>query len=115
MNTEQLVKIGKDYFKEIAIQGAKIALVSYLPFMAVPPMIQIMDMFLSWLIGKIADHLENAAFFSYVDFRVSQEGKKYVQAKIDGMKAEISGNLEEIKRTQDEIKAAFRVFARFNN
>lgn len=114
MNTEDLVRIGKDYFKEIATQGAKAALVSYFPFLAVPPMVQLLDMFLKWLIGAIADHLENAAFFTYTDFRVSQEGKRYVQAKLKGYQAEINGSIEEINRTKDEIKAAFRAFAKFN-
>lgn len=113
MTTEELVKINKDYFKSVASMGLKTALLVYLPFLAQPPFPYVLDLFLDWLIAKIADALEQAAFFVYTDFRTSAQGKVYVEAKLKGFKAEMSGKLDEIKEANEEIKAAFRNFAKF--
>lgn len=113
MTTEELVKINKDYFKSIVSAGAKTALLTYFPWMSVAPCPYLLDMFLDWLTSKIADILEQSAYFIYTDLRISQQGKDYVEAKLKGFKAELSGNLEELKIAQENIKKAFRTFAKF--
>jgi len=113
MKTEELVKIGKEYFVDIVKGGLKASLFTAFPILASPAPAYFIDAFLDWLILMIADILEERSFFLYTDFRTSAQGKAYVEAKIKGYKAEMSGNIEEIKRTQDEIKKTFRNFARF--
>lgn len=114
MTTEELVKINKDYFKSVASAGLKTALLVYLPFLAQPPFPYVLDLFLDWFISKIADALEQASYFIYTDFRTSAQGKAYVEAKLKGYKAEIGGKIDEIKAANEEIKTAFRNFAKFN-
>lgn len=114
MNKNDLVRIGKDYFKTVAVGGLKASAVAAYPWMASPPFINALEMFLNWFIGKLADILENQAFFIYTDFRTSSEGRKYVEAKLKGYEAELKGNIDEIKQATEEIKSAFRAFAKFN-
>ena len=114
MTTEELVKINKDYFKSIVSTGAKTALLAYFPFLAVAPGPYLVDLFLDWLTTKLADILEQSAYFIYTDLRLSTQGKNYVEAKLKGYQAELSGNLESIKNAQEEIKKAFRIFGKFN-
>lgn len=114
MTTEDLIRINREYFCNLVSQGLKTTLLAYFPFLLAPPFPYFIDLFLDWLVKQIAEILEQAAFFVYTDFRVSAQGKAYVEAKLKGFKAEMSGSLEDIKRTQDEIKNAFRTFAKFN-
>lgn len=93
--------------------GAKTALLAAFPWMATQPCPIILDKFLDWLTTKIADILEQSAYFLYTDLRLSAQGKEYVEAKLKGFKAELSGNLEELKIAQENIKTAFRAFAKF--
>lgn len=114
MTTEELVKISKDYFVTVAVDGLKAAAVTALPFLASPVPMYFLDAFLDWLIAKIADIMEQKAFFAYTDFRVSKQGKEYVEAKLKGYAAELKGVKEEIESAQENIKKAFRNFAPFN-
>lgn len=114
MTKDDLVRIGKDYFVTVSVAALKTAAVSSHPWILNPPFITLLEMFLEWFIGKLADLLEQQAFFVYTDFRTSSEGKRYVEAKLKGYEAELKGNLDEIKKTTEEIKAAFRSFTKFN-
>jgi hypothetical protein len=113
VKTEELVRIGKDYFTKVAVGGLKASLVTALPFLASPVPMYFLDAFLDWLIGMIADILEERAFFLYTDFRTSEQGKAYVEAKRRGFEAEMSGDPEAIKKSQQEIISKFRTFAKF--
>lgn len=112
--TEDLVRVAKDNFKMVAVAGLKSAAVSAFPILASPVPMYFIDAFLNWLVSKIADIMEEKAFFIYTDFRVSKQGREYVSAKVDGYKAEVSGNIEAIKEAHEKIKETFRVFAPFN-
>lgn len=114
MKTEDLVKISKDYFTTVAVAGLKTAAVSALPILAHPVPMYFLDAFLEWLIALIADVVEQGAFFAYTDFRVSKQGKEYVEAKMKGYAAELKGIKEEIEIAQENIKKAFRTFSPFN-
>lgn len=115
MTTEELVRIGKDYFKDVAVGGLKSAAVTALPILANPIPMYFLNAFLDWLVAKIADILEERAFFLYTDFRTSQQGKDYVDAKRKGFQAEMSGNIEAIKKAQEEIISKFRIFGKFTS
>lgn len=115
MKTEDLIRIGKDYFKTVAVEGIKVSAVASFPFLASPPFYQFMDAFLNWLIEKIADILEERSFFLYTDFRTSAQGKAFVDAKMKGLKAELEGRVDDLKKAQEEIKRTFRTFARFDS
>lgn len=113
MKTEDLVRVSKDYFQTVAVAGLKTAAIASFPFLAAAPFPYLMDQFLNWLVGKIADILEQAAFFQYTDFRVSKQGKEFVEAKINGYKAELNGSIEELKAAKERIKEALRNFGPF--
>lgn len=108
MTTEELVRINKDYFIRAAGVVAKTTIFAAFPYSNVAPINLIINQALSWLIGKIADSLELAAFFSYVDMRVDQQGKDYV----DAAHAANTNDNEDLRRIADE---KFKAFVHFNS
>lgn len=113
MDLEKLVKINKDFFIQSSTVALKAQLVGLFPFIAIQPWSFVYDKFSNWLINKLADGLELVAFFKYTDLRVTKQGNDYVNAKIKGIEAELSGDPQKIKAAEDEIKAKFRTFVKF--
>lgn len=108
MTTDDLVKISKSYFINVASAAAKSAVFLYIPFLKLPFFNTLTNKAVDWLIEKIADTLELSAFFVYVDFRVDAQGKEYVLAAHEADKLQT----EEARRKADE---AFKRFAKFNS
>ena len=113
MDLETLVKINKGYFIESSTVALKAQLVGLFPFILIPPWSFVYDKLAAWFIKKLADGLELIAFFKYTDLRVSKQGNDYVNAKIKGLEAELSGDPAKIKAAEDEIKDKFRAFVKF--
>ena len=108
MQTSDLVKINKDVFIKAASVSAKTAIFAALPYLNVPPINFIINKAVDWIVGTIANSLETLAFFTYIDFRVSQQGKDYVLAA----HAADTLQTEESRRKADE---AFKRFIRLTN
>jgi len=107
MTTDELVRINKGYFIKVITVAAKTAIVGAFPFLATPPFPLILDKALNWLITKVADILEVGSYFIYIDYRVDEQGRAYVQAAHEADKLQT----EEARIKADE---AFKKFARFN-
>jgi hypothetical protein len=108
MTTNDLVKINKSYFILAASTAAKTAIFVAFPYLNVPPVNFLINKAIDWLISKIADALDLLLFFEYIDFRVDQQGKEYVDAAHLAMKVPTEENI----RKADE---AFKSFAHFNS
>ena len=115
MDLEKLVKINKDFFVQSSAVALKAQLVGLFPFIAIQPWAYVYDKFANWIINKLADGLELIAFFKYTDLRVTKQGNEYVEAKIKGLEAELSGDPQKILEAENEIKNKFRSFVKFTS
>lgn len=114
MKASDMVRIAKDYYVESHKMVLTAWLVSMVPFLATPPWSKALDIILEKILRKVADLLDKIAYFAYTDLRVTAQGKRYVNAKMNGYAIELNGTPEEKKRAEDEIKEAFKDFAKFN-
>jgi len=108
MTTDDLVKINKDYFTKLSQAAAKTAVFTAIPYLNIPPINFIISKLIDWIVSKIADGLEIATFFIYVDLRVNTQGRDYVLAANEAEKLQT----EESRKKADE---AFKKFAHFNS
>jgi hypothetical protein len=106
MNTQDLVKVNKDYFVVVAQTALKTAVYTALPYLNVPPINVLLNKLINWLISKVADGLELAMFFIYVDLRISLEGADYVTAAQKANKTQLP---EDIKVANEK----FKIFIKF--
>ena len=108
MRLDDLVKVNKDYFIKASTIAIKVAIFEALPYLNVPPFNFLINQVVNWLVAKLASSLELLAFFTYIDFRVDQQGREYVQAAHEAERVPT----EEMRKKADE---AFKRFAKFNN
>ena len=112
MNIGDLVKINKDVFIKIASTASKGAVLSAFPYL-LGPFAYLINKSLDWIVLKIADGLELASFFVYIDFRVDAQGKAYVESVKKCQEIEKTGTpyqIEEARRIADE---KFKIFVKF--
>jgi hypothetical protein len=102
MTTDELVRINKEYFVKASESAVKIAFFGAFPYLNVPPFNLIIDQGLNWIVRKIADGLELSAFFTFVDLRVSEQGREYVAATIQANKTQ---SVEDIRIADEKFKS----------
>lgn len=97
-------------FKELGRKFAMEKLLAKFPFFALP----VVNPIFSWLVGQvvsaIVDAVEMQAFFLYTDFRVSRQGRVFLEA----LKRHDSLSGKERSDAEAEVISAFRDLARFN-
>ena len=108
MNTNDLVRINKDYFIKASKSAIKFAFFAAFPYLNILPFSLIIEQGLNWIVCKIADGLELSAFFTYVDLRVSKQGSEYVLAS---MQADRTKSIKDIEDADDK----FRALVKFNS
>jgi hypothetical protein len=101
MTSVDLIRINKDFFIKAASISAKTAVFAALPYLSTPPFGMIIGKFIDWIIGKIADSLELAAYFEYVDLRTVKQGDDYVSA---AHKANQTNSPGDIQIANDKFK-----------
>lgn len=110
MTQKELSEISREYFEKMSVMGSKILIVKYLPFFAVKPWSSILDFLLDKFFSKLSEILDKFAYFAYTDLRVSQEGRKFVAAKLALKNAQTD---EEKKRYEQDVLNALDALVSF--
>jgi hypothetical protein len=108
MTTNEIVKINKNYFIITASTAAYTAVFVAFPYLNIPPLNFLIKKAIGWLIAQIADALELASFFIYIDFRASTQGKDYMAA------AHLANN-QPTEANLKDADAKFKLFAHLNS
>lgn len=84
--------------------------VAHVPFLAWPFFNPLTQMAVKYIAKTLVTQGETAAFFYYIDMRVSNQHQEFEKAAIENALAQVDGSPEEKKRAEENLKVAFRNF-----
>jgi hypothetical protein len=112
MTRDQYVEAVKASFVSIATKSAMSSLVaSGFPAWA----LRIVEPLVSHIMKAISTKSEMLIFFQYIDWRVAGQKRDFEDAVALNIKAQASGNKEEIKRAEENLINAARNFIKLTN
>lgn len=115
MTKQEYVNIIKSTFVNC---GTK-ALMSYLkvqiPFFSLPVVSYLTEKVISYLLDVLANKTETGAFFIYIDFRVSAQGREFSNAALNNFEVQKNGTPEEKANAEKILIDSFRNLIKFTN
>lgn len=85
----------KDGFVSLGTKALMAFLVVEVPFFATPIANYLARHLIDYLLTKLTDFAELQIFFAYIDFRVSDQGKDFINAVTENLEAKKNGTPEE--------------------
>lgn len=115
MNRDEYVET----IKATALQmGSKLVmswLVARAPFLA----LRVVNPVVGYVVSKILEiairETEFGAFYLYIDFRTSKQGRDFFESALKNQEIQNSGTPEEKANAEANLMARFRAFVRFTN
>jgi hypothetical protein len=108
---DEYVSILKDSAGKMAKEVLRRELAKRLPFLFFKFVNPFTEILISHVVNILVRESEFAAFFAYIDLRVSAQGRTYQKAVLEHKKAQDSGTEEEKKRAEENLINAFRRLA----
>jgi hypothetical protein len=102
LTTDDLVKVNKTYFVKASTTALSGAVFTAFPYLNVPPFNFLIKKAIDWIVFQIADAIELASFFGYIDMRTTAEGKDYVDAVHNIQNAKTPEEKEQLDKIADE-------------
>jgi Na+/H+ antiporter NhaA len=96
-------------------KAVKAILISYFPFLASPVLVNVMDFLIDKVMTELANDGEMAAFFVYIDFRVTQQGRDFSEAAMQNHEAQKNGTAEQKAIAEQNLWAKFVPLARITS
>jgi hypothetical protein len=111
---DEYVALIKDTFSTVGIRAATSFIAANFPFTQLPVIRHITQFFIRMVIKGMVDAGEMAAFFMYVDFRVSDQKSEFEKAAIEYRRIKQIGTKEEIANAEEILFSKFVAFARLS-
>ena len=113
MNIDQYVET----IKNAALTTGTTLVMSYIlarqPLLSSPVLKAVTQWIVEKVLGIAIMHTEMGAFFLFIDFRTSAQGRAFFESALKNQAALKSGNEEEIKRAEQEVIDNFRALVKF--
>lgn len=108
MTRDEYVKMIKSTALSFGKSAVFAALVVEAPWIKIPPFSWIFDYLIGLILQKALDETEIGAFFLYMDFRMSAQGKDFEQAALKNREVQLHGTEEEKKDAEEKLAIALR-------
>lgn len=109
------VNASKEYFITGATTGVSSLILTKLPFLNWGPLPSILKWGLRKIFSLAVFKTEVGAFFKFIDFRSSAQGRAYHKSISAYLKAKKDGSAEEIKVAETNMVNAFRALVKLTN
>lgn len=113
MDRDTYIKTIKSYLETELKKRVIEVLVQKIPFLGLGFMSPIVGFLVGKFLGIVLDTAELGAFFLYTDFRVSQQGRKFLDAIQNHQAAQNDPSPEAKQRAEIQLKSAFKDLIRF--
>jgi hypothetical protein len=115
MSRSTAISVVKFAFVTVA-RGAIVGwLTAVFPFLANPFLAMTIRHFVDDFLTFLTDVAETKAFFEYIDFRTSEQGRKFFASAEENYLAHQSGDAERVKRAEHNLKVDFKNFVKFTS
>lgn len=115
MKHSEYVKIIQKTLTELAVKKILEALLLEAPFLFWGPLGPFTKMVITKVVTKAYEQGEMAVFFKYIDMRVDAQGSAFSAAAIKNFQVQQTGTEDEKKKSEQELIAAFKSFAKLSN
>lgn len=115
MTLDQWVNGIKNALVVTGVRSASAYLTAQLPFLKWPILNGVLEAVLTNMFEDIYSKPEMAAFFKYIDVRVTKQGKNFEKAVAEHLQAKLTGNKEKIKNAENELWLKFADLARLTS
>lgn len=114
MTRDDYVASIKSAFITVGSKAVEGILIGYFPFLASPFLAPVMNWMVEKVMTDLADGGELAAFFIYMDFRVTAQGRAFSDAAAKNQEALKNGTDAEKAQAKIALMQAFADFARLS-
>ena len=115
MTNEEAVAIAKSQFRRLGKDSLKAGIAATpFAFLIVPPLNILTDKALDWILTQLTEKAETGIFFLYTNFNVTAQGRAFISAAVANHNAQAGNNEELKKRTEEDLKTAFRNLVRLS-
>ena len=115
MNRQQYVDMIKSVVLRLTLNSTLLILKTELPFLNAPIIRQITEFFVEYVLKIMINKTEMAAFFMYIDLRVSAQGREFEAAALNNFKVQQNGTPEEKANAEKILIDSFRALIKFSN
>lgn len=105
----------KSAFVTLGTKTVMAALIAEVPLFSSGFLNSLASKAIEWVMRKIVDGGETAAFFLYIDARVGKQSEEFEKAAYANHAAQLNGTEQEKKDAAEKLKKAFADFVRLTS